>query len=274
MKNTAIFLIVLTVSLGASESGLIIIKNGQSSLVSTIQEKDRTEIAIDISSIEFREGAIDESLAGQIGFPEVFEKGAGEFINSEKFILPTISCLIAVPFDSDPEVRLKYSSQIEIDNFHLIASEADQIRPSGGNDEFARRLESEVVAGNDAGIMRDLRLYSVTIAPVQYDSNRKTLKVYDRIVIEVAHAGSQMTSRENQISEAFRPIYRSFVENPAVFDPIEVTRGAYWIIYPDVYQTDILQLANWKKAKGFAAAAEIPIKPFQDRPSELRQQRR
>ncbi len=47
------------------------------------------------------------------------------------------------------------------------------------------------------------------------------------------------------------PVYRALVDNPMVFDPIRATRGAYWIIYPDTFRTNIQPLVDWKKAKGF-----------------------
>jgi hypothetical protein len=113
--------------------------------------------------------------------------------------------------------------------------------------------------------MRDPRIFSVTIAPVKYDADKARLVIYNDIEIEIEHYGSRMTRYEYHISEAFAPIYGSILDNPAVIDPIQITRGAYWIIYPDAFVDQIQPLAEWKGRKGFdiemIAKSEIGSNP-------------
>jgi hypothetical protein len=237
-------LILFSSSLYAAERSSFIINNYGSEIVVATQGAGRTVLRVSLGRVDYEKESIDGTESHRLFLPEEFGQTRGVTLGPEGAALPTITRLIAVPFDSDPQLRVVSSHSAAIENVKLAPAD-DEI---AGGDGGAERWE--LARGEIAGVMRDLRLYTITISPIRYDSEGNSLEVFDEIEIEISHAGTQIT-RYDCISEAFAPIYRSLVDNPAVFDPIAITRGAYWIILADTFRSDVMTLYDWKKAKGF-----------------------
>jgi hypothetical protein len=244
-KYLFIFCALIPALLNGAQVGSFHVNNDISGATASVQQIDRTNIEIVISNLDYMEESIDGLNRYTISLPNEFGVSRGSFLGPDSSVLPTTTRLIAVPFDSDPKFHVVNSSYVDLDNIALAGAGAEEL-------DALNSASPALVEGREAGIMRDLRLYSLVISPVQYDPQRRKLRVYDHIEIEVEHSGSKITAYDNQISEAFAPIYRSLVDNPQVFDPIKPTRGAYWIIYPDAFQSFIQPLVSWKKAKGFS----------------------
>ncbi len=168
-------------------------------------------------------------------------------------LLPTVTRKIAVPFDSEPVLRIARTSYTELNDVTLARASEEEIGSYYKKDhDFSLHAVDDIVKGEVAGIMRDIKVYSVTVTPVKYNPENSTLGIYNEIEIEIEHAGSKLTRFGDQISEAFAPVYRSILDNPTIFDPVGVTRGAYWIIYPDGFDSQIRPFAEWKHRKGFS----------------------
>jgi len=228
-----------------------------SGVTTAAQSADHTILNIHISSLEYRMTISEDGEAGySVYLEEAFGQSRGGYLGYGNSIIPTITRLVAVPFDSDPTFRIIHQEYADLPEITMApADEEDMQSFLAGGASLSPLGERPLVTGEDAGVMRDLRLYALTISPVQYNPIDGSLRVYTDIEIEVSHAGSQITRYGDHISEAFAPIYRSLVDNPAVFDPILITRGAYWILYPDAFVSQIQPLVAWKKAKGYDVVA-------------------
>ncbi len=249
-------IIVLSLFVQASafgiESGSFTFYDGESQIVTTVQQIDRTVLNLQISDLEYEKVSVDGIDQYRIHLPDVFGMSRGAFLSSNNSVIPTITRTIAVPFDSEPAFRVTRSNFVELTDIVLAPAGEEELGSYSGSDRnISLNLESNPVIAETAGMMRDVRIYSLTISPVQYDPENSVLRVYSEIEIEVDHAGSRIVRYGDHLSEAFLPIYRSFLDNPLVFDPIEVTRGADWIIYPDPFLEHIRPIAEWKKAKGY-----------------------
>lgn len=234
------------------ESGDFTFYDGESTVAATVQQVDRTVLNLQISNLEYEIDSDDGIDQYRIDLPEVFGVSRGAFLSSNNVMIPTITRSIAVPFDSEPVFRVTRSNFVELTDIVLAPAGEEELESySNGDENISSNLERDLVIAETAGMMRDVRIYSLTISPVQYDLESKVVKVYNEIEIEIDHAGSRMVRYDDHISEAFLPIYRSFLDNLLMFDPIEVTRGAYWIIYPDPFLEHIQPIAEWKRAKGY-----------------------
>ncbi|MEE8417566.1 MAG: C25 family cysteine peptidase, partial [candidate division Zixibacteria bacterium] len=249
-------IIVLSLFVQASafgiESGSFTIYDGESQIVTTVQQVDRTVLNLQISDLEYEKVSVDGIDQYRIHLPDVFGMSRGAFLSSNNSVIPTITRTIAVPFDSEPAFRVTRSNFVELTDIVLAPAGEEELDSYSGSDRnISLNLESNPVIAETAGMMRDVRIYSLTISPVQYDPENSVLRVYSEIEIEVDHAGSRIVRYGDHLSEAFLPIYRSFLDNPLLFDPIEVTRGADWFIYPDPFLEYVQPIADWKKAKGY-----------------------
>lgn len=247
----SLFLFLIFVPVTEGES--IVLSGGSSGVAVLEQQQNRTVLELTISAIDLEEVDSPEQEATRLSLPEEFEMSAGAALGSGDVLLPTITRKIAVPFDSEPVLRIARTSYLELDDITLAPASQEEIESYNDNGSgFLLHKTDEIVTAEIAGVMRDIKIYSITVAPVKYDPGNSTLGIYHDIEIEIEHAGSKLTRFDGQISEAFAPIYRSILDNPTVFDPIEVTRGAYWIIYPDGFDSQIQPFAEWKHRKGFS----------------------
>jgi len=253
MRRTLLAIsMIIPALVSAADKSSFRLSDGLSEATASVQETNRTILDIRISQLEYEMTTIDGENQYSITLPEEFAINRGAYLGPGDAALPTITRLLAIPFDSEPEIRVLSESYSELDNVTLAAAQREELEGLTPLDKTPIDRTPQLVKGEMAGEMRDLKLYSVTISPVQYFPDEKRLRVLNEISLEISHAGSQATRYPDQISEAFLPIYRSILDNPAVFDPIHPTRGAYWIIFPDTFAANIQPLADWKKAKGFA----------------------
>jgi hypothetical protein len=248
-KGFLVLLLIPSVLFGA-ESGSLKLSDGQSAAVASVQQPGRTVLNINITKLDFEKTDSGDQL--KIALPEEFGLRRGSYLGPQSVVLPAITRLVAIPFDSDPSFHIIKSDFVVLDNIDLAPADSEELDALFALNGFPDPdNQPDLVTGEVAGIMRDLRLYALTIYPVQYDPEKRQIRVCRALEIELSHPGSQITRYPDHISEAFAPIYRSILDNPQVFDPIHSTRGAYWIIYPDAFQANIQPLVDWKKAKGF-----------------------
>ncbi len=250
----AVLMISYSLAFGAGD-GNFTLNNGESAVTTLSADINRTVMSLSISKLDCSESVVNGNESYSISLPDQFGMSRGAFLSDHDVLLPTVTRMIAVPFDSEPRLTVSGSNFTELPDIILSPADEEDLASYHIDDPLAAartaNLQNNIVTGEIAGIMRDVRIYAITFSPVQYDADNSVLRVYDRIEIEIEHSGSQLTMYEEGISEAFLPIYRSTLDNILIFDPIEITRGAYWFIYPDLFYDHIQPMADWKKAKGY-----------------------
>jgi hypothetical protein len=252
--NLRVFALILFIPASATaiEGGGLKLSDAETEMKTVLHTADRTVLNLSLGSLEVKTVGEDDTESYRISLPGELGNSRGAYLGAEGVLIPTVTRSIAIPFDSDPTFRVTKSDFVEFRDISLAgASEEELASYSAGESEFELVLRDDPVAGGVAGVMRDVRVYSLTFSPVKYDADRQSLKVYDEIEVEIDHAGSEMFRYGNRISEAFLPIYRALYGDILVFDPIEITRGANWFIYPDAYFDQIQPIVEWEKAKGY-----------------------
>ncbi len=197
MFRQLLILFFLPVMVFGAENNSFTLNDGVSQVTATVQMPGLTVIDLKIGKLDYENAGSDGQI--EISLPKEFSQSRGSFLGSQSSVLPTITRLIAIPFDSDPAIRVMSSNFSTLDNINLAAAdqeELDALAPQKGNIEL--NAQPDLVRGEVAGVMRDLRLYAITISPVQYDPQNHQLRVCNELEIEVSHPGTQITNFENQ----------------------------------------------------------------------------
>jgi len=187
--------------------------------------------------------------------------------------LPLASRLVAMPDLSDIQVELvdaEYTTQQNIDIFPVQAGDFWE-NPEPGY--FQRDTEiwqrdafypEQLLQTGDPAIMRDYRVARLTFQPVQYNPVTRELRVYHSLRVRVEFNGTnpinQKTTHHAHPSSAMRGVYQDMILNidqmensdPAMRDIFDEPSfpGTYIIVYPNVAESYLEPLVEWKRRKG------------------------
>ena len=175
--------------------------------------------------------------------------------------LPTFSRMLAIPDDAAVSVRVVPEAEEDLAGYHLLPMQSDE---SGG--AFALDAASyahngfddaPAVKASNPAIGRDLRLVSLKFHPVRYNPSTGTLRVAERMRVDVSFQGKSeenvRTTHRSTMAPSFDQLYRGLVVNysgpPA---GVTVQNGTYLIICPnDNGVISRLQpLIDWRTRKG------------------------
>ena len=177
-----------------------------------------------------------ESSIKALGFPE----------------LPNVARSVAIPDDAEMEVRVLEAHYVDIEGVRVAPSKGVLLRtvdPSAvphtfdafyGTDAW---YPGELAYARDPYIMRDVRGAVVVANLFQYNPALETLRVYDRIVVEVAAVGPGRTNVLKRrpmrgVDSEFRPIYEQHFLNydstvTARYSPVGEVGSMLVICYDD-----------------------------------------
>lgn len=122
-------------------------------------------------------------------------------------------------------------------------------------------IEEALVTVEDVGMLRDMRLVLLKVAPVSYDPVTGTLEIRPRVRISVSLAGADLPGTY-RLKETLASPYFRFLAADALrpgwldsFDPV-ITAGPpeYLIIADRMFESSLEPLIEWKRAKGFRVA--------------------
>lgn len=174
--------------------------------------------------------------------------------------IPVFSQLLAIPAHSGATVTATAQDEVELAGVVLVPVQ-DESEPVFSLDpaSYARSgfgTENGASVGGP-GLMRGLRVVSVTLRPVRFDPAGNRVRVAQRMRVEVRFEGEDLRNaaplKARPIPPSFDLLYRALVPNYA--GPPEGTRtesGTWLVICPnDVQVTSRLQpLLDWRKRKG------------------------
>ncbi len=176
--------------------------------------------------------------------------------------LPVLSYFVAVPDRGRIELEIVSASERVLPGydvspaapFQVQGKEAAQAVAHAGTYSTDALFPSRVAELGVPGIMRDLRIVQVSVYPVRYNPITRELVASDRVEIRLnvtADEGiNEKTVLRSYRSEAFEPVYESFVLNYEQLPRAEIKRGSYLIIAHDSFLAGIADFALWKQQRG------------------------
>ena len=175
--------------------------------------------------------------------------------------LPTFSRLVAIPDDAAVSVSSVPEAEEDLAGYRVLPMQSDE--PGAAfvfnAASYARDAFDDVpaVQAGAPAIGRDLRLVALKFRPVRYNPATGTLRVAERMRVDVSFQGRSeenvRKSRRTTMAPSFDLLYRGMVANysgpPA---GVSIQNGTYLIICPnDNGVISRLQpLVDWRKRKG------------------------
>jgi hypothetical protein len=262
-------------ALGASEGARQVVLEasniGQAPLEKTVSNTSQTNFTFRLAGVELSDKAVSATTYQQVSAITDTPEKFGQTDTQGLPDLPVYSQMVGIPDQAGVRVEIISSSYQIIENVDVypfqrqpLDSRPDEVIPFTKDEAFYQQdafYPSEVVQVQEPVILRDLRMVSTVICPIQYNPVRRELKVYTNIDWRLSYEGidtrNQKIRRNNYISETFLPMYRALVPNAdemlASYQPI---RGGYLILYPRQIPDSLVQvLANWKHLKGYSVVA-------------------
>ncbi len=197
--------------------------------------------------------------------------------------LPVYSNMLIIPDRSGVRVnvvRADYRTYYDIE----VAPTQPAMPESGGPEpafvinerayNTSQFFPGQLVQVGEPAVLRDFRFVNVIVQPIQYNPVTRELRVYTNIEYELLYEGfdsrNTIDRQDNNISEAFLPLYRMFFDNAdQVLASYNPTKGRYLILCPNdtaVFADSVInKLILWKYRKGlntiFTRASQIPGGP-------------
>ena len=176
---------------------------------------------------------------------------------------------IIIPDDKKMALKVISSKYVDYENILIAPSKGNLSRlidPSNVEYEFGPVYQQDeffpgdLVGLEDPYILRDVRGQSIVFYPIQYNSVRKVLRVYNNIEVEVYAAGPgqinvfNRTSNEPVYSKEFLNVYNNHFlnySNDTRFDYL-VDHGNMLVISDGAFLSTMQPLVDWKNRKGIA----------------------
>lgn len=221
--------------------------------------------------IEYRIGSFDRTPVdiGGVIYDAVSLRGESDIMAPGLPRLPDVARSIVIPDDAEMRVRVLASHYIDLAGARVTPSKGiltRDIDPAtvpysfDGFYETNRWYPSGLAYAREPYIMRDARGLVVVLNPFQYNPSLQTLRVYDRVVIEVAPIGPGRTNVLERrpaggVDEEFRKIYeRHFLNFDTGAEKLRYTSvgdvGSMLIICHDDFMANMEPFVEWKRQMG------------------------
>ncbi|HEY9069517.1 MAG TPA: C25 family cysteine peptidase [Candidatus Ozemobacteraceae bacterium] len=183
--------------------------------------------------------------------------------------LPVLTRLVQIPFGAEYKVVVKSFDTTEYDLAKLgIEHQIFPRQPSAPKDgskvPFVYEKSAYISKGfnglpiaslKDAGVMRQMRLAQLTIAPVKYNAVENRIEVYNNIEVEIVLTGGDMAKTRLMHESLWTPAYAWLEQMVAVpqalrFAPTRAQQS-YVIVTTPAFKDAIAPFAAAKAEKGF-----------------------
>jgi hypothetical protein len=176
--------------------------------------------------------------------------------------VPIIRSLIAIPENCNIDSTFLINDKIKLDDFTLTVFE----EPLTDNTHYQQRSKPRdiypikpdfVAQTTEPGIWRDIRIVTVEIAPISYNSLEHTLTITPHMTVELYYSyshGGNPKYTDKAISPRFDQMYRNCIMN---YDSLEIpiqsgnNVSKYLIISHPDFISAIQPLADWHQQEGF-----------------------
>ncbi len=174
--------------------------------------------------------------------------------------LPVFSTSIILPASGSYTLNVQTLSQKKLQGIHPLPVFADDESP--GEYDLSKYYTAElqpVVQSSGVSVLRDFRILSLSIHPVQWNAKKGELTVYEDVVIEVDFTNETSDTdmaAYTSYSPAFRNIYAANLINFDDYRYLNLTQayGRILMIRANntnaTYISKIEEFADWKRMKG------------------------
>lgn len=194
--------------------------------------------------------------------------GGSKIIKKGAPSLPRISKSIIIPNQKDVKLTVVDEKFIEIEDVLIAPSKGYITRetdpetvPYEFGDEYTQNsfYPKVKVALNDPYILRDYRGQVVHFNPFSYNPQRKLLRIYTDITVEITEVPLTNESKnvlanekQKQLTTEFQQIYKEHFlnySNNLKYTPLE-EEGEMLIISPEKYVAELDTFIQWKRQRG------------------------
>jgi hypothetical protein len=223
----------------------------------------RTVIEFEVNAFTRTAADIDGELYYAIGIP-----GEAKMLSEGLPDLPLAARSIVIPDDAEMAVAVVASHYTDFPDVPVAPSKGLLMRnvdPATVPYSFSSSYESggwypeDLAYLREPYILRDVRGVTVVVSPVQYDPSTRTLRVYDRIVVEVAAVGPGKVNvlerrPSGRMNAEFRKIYERHFLNFGSADylryaPVDEVGNMLVICYGS-FMSNMEPFVEWKKQMG------------------------
>jgi hypothetical protein len=257
-----IAILILPLSMHAAE--LVSLRAGGEPLSVTIAESstDRTVIEYDIGAFTKEPVDVDGTTYYSIRL-----SGESNILRAGMPDVPNVARSVAIPDDAEMAVSVVAAHYVDIENVLVAPSKGEILRtvdPATVPYEFAGFYAGEgwypeaLASLREPYILRDVRGVVVVVNPFQYSASTRTLRVYDRVVVEVAAVGEgKVNVLERRPGAAMNAEFRRIYERHFVnfggsglrYTPVEEAGNMLVICY-DGFMSNMEPFVEWKKQMG------------------------
>ncbi len=217
-----IFLAALLTLLLADEvfcaNNIEIVLSDQTSIILKLKPIDISFVDVQINGSRFQKIEAHDNFAylNKPGFPNV----------------PVICVLLGIPFSSSPEVRILESQFEEISDVSLCPAPNIFIEENeqGGSVSEKYQIDQEIYSSDKffpsslaeiaaSQIVRDQKVVKLQIYPVQFNPQKKIIRKYANLKIEIVYNPGQQNQKQNVIllpNDPFESVYQKALVNYSV----------------------------------------------------------
>ncbi len=123
-------------------------------------------------------------------------------------------------------------------------------------------MNPEIATVEELGILRGMRLFLLTVRPVDYNPASSLIRVYSDVNVEVEFTGANIAETRHQLertySHYFEPVFQSSILNylPLIHrDELTQYPVKYVIVYDDMFEDQLQPFIEWKTEMGFTVVA-------------------
>lgn len=264
-RSSLILALVLLLPLTLAHAETVPVGGSASGLEARVLSSDQSATVIEYELGSFARApiVIGGSTYYSVGLP-------GEARTQEKGLpeLPRVARSIIIPDDAEMAVAVLSSHYVDFPaspvapSKGVLTREIDPATVAYTFDPFYQRdawYPSELAAGGEPYIMRDVRGMVVALSPIQYNPATQTLRVYDRVVVEVRNVGPGLVNVLDRrpaagVDAEFRKIYEQHFLNASSattlrYAPVDEVGSMLVVCYGD-FMTAMQPFVEWKKQMG------------------------
>jgi hypothetical protein len=264
-------LILLLLFVGSSlNAGEIKVKSSESRAAVGENSYSKLQLVNSFTALGYDALSIDNGLFTELSIQDY---GCSNKVGEPK--LPVMKRFIEIPLGATPTVKITNYSMTEYKlSDYGITNKIAPVQPSASKKMGAKNPDfqyntatyssnhyntDELVSVSTIGIMRNIRLARLEVAPVRYNPGTNTIQVYNDIEYEITFPGADVAATIQLKEDKYSMYYESMMNNQVLnYKSVPTTRAnstkypvKYVIVSDPMFKTALQPFIKWKTKKGF-----------------------